>query len=47
MTNDWRSVLHTDNDQISKVKPISVYLGYRLALAIVHDIDGEPCDAFR
>src|SRR5262249_14846756 len=47
MSNDWQSILHTDKDQPSRVKPISVYLGYRLALLMVYRIDGMPCDAFR
>jgi len=47
MSNDWKSVLHSDKDQVSRVKPVSVYLGYRLALSIVYRIDGMPCDAFR
>jgi hypothetical protein len=47
MSNDWKSILHTDYDQVSKIKPASVYLGYRLALLMVYRIDGMPCDAFR
>jgi hypothetical protein len=47
MSNDWKSVLHSDKDQVSRVKPVSVYLGYRLALSIVYRIDGMPCAAFR
>jgi len=47
MSSDWKSVLHSDKDQVSRVKPVSVYLGYRLALSIVYRVDGMPCDAFR
>jgi hypothetical protein len=47
MSNDWKSILHTGEDKVSKVNPVSVYLGYRLALSLVYRIDGMPCDAFR
>ena len=41
------SILHTDEDQSSRVNPKSVYLGYRLALALLARVDASPCDAFR
>ena len=41
------AALHTDADQPSLINPTSVYLGYRLALALLAKVDGEPCDAFR
>jgi putative aminopeptidase FrvX len=47
LTNDWPKVLHTANDQVSKVHPESVYLAYRLALAMIWDLDAEPCDVSR
>lgn len=47
MNNQWASVLHSDDDQASKVNATSVYLGYRLALAMIARIDGSPCAAFR
>jgi hypothetical protein len=47
LTNDWQYVLHSRNDQISKVKPVSVYLGYRLALALLIRIDSSACAAYR
>jgi hypothetical protein len=47
MGNDWSSILHTAADQRSKVNSTSVYLGYRLALAVVYSIDKASCDAFR
>ena len=47
MTNDWPKLLHSSNDQASKVKPTSVYAGYRLALALVGRIDEAPCGDFR
>jgi Zn-dependent M28 family amino/carboxypeptidase len=47
MTNNWMSILHTDNDQPAKVNATSVYLGYRLALAMIVRVDGSSCNAFR
>jgi hypothetical protein len=47
VSSDWRLVLHTTNDQASKVIPASVYVGYRLALSIWNSADAAPCDAFR
>ena len=47
LTNDWRRVLHTPNDQVAKVHPESVYLGYRLALAMIWDLDSKPCEVCR
>jgi Zn-dependent M28 family amino/carboxypeptidase len=47
MTNEWPTILHTRNDQPAKVKPVSVYLGYRLALAMVIKLDNLPCGEYR
>jgi Iap family predicted aminopeptidase len=47
LSNEWMSVIHTGNDQVKKVKPVSVYLGYRLALAMWSRIEEAPCEAFR
>jgi Iap family predicted aminopeptidase len=47
LSADWFSILHTDRDQPSMVSPTSVYLGYRLALALLTRIDAMSCDAFR
>ena len=47
MANEWHTILHTRNDQPAKVNPISVYLGYRLALAMVRRFDEFPCGAYR
>jgi hypothetical protein len=44
---DWLSILHTEEDQPSKVNPTNVYLGYRLALALLTRVDAMSCDAFR
>lgn len=45
--NDWSKVMHSGNDQPSKVNAQSVYLGYRLALAMLVKIDEADCQAFR
>ncbi len=47
VTNDWRKVLHTSNDKPEKVDAVSVYLGYRLALALTVEVINAPCDAWR
>ncbi len=47
MNNDWRRILHTANDQASKVNQVSVYLGYRLVLAMVVRLDESACGDYR
>jgi len=47
MNNDWRRILHTANDQASKVNQVSVYLGYRLVLAMVVRLDESVCSDYR
>ncbi len=47
LTNIWRNILHTGNDQVKKVNFESVYQGYRLALALTVRIDQSDCGAFR
>lgn len=44
---EWSSIIHSHSDQISKVNPVSVYLGYRLVLALVSRIDSSSCAAYR
>jgi hypothetical protein len=47
LSNDWMKILHTSSDQQSKVIPLSVYLGYRLALLMWRTVDEAPCSAYR
>jgi putative aminopeptidase FrvX len=47
LTRDWPSVLHTNSDQSFKVNPASVYLGYRLVLAMIIRLNDSTCEAFR
>lgn len=47
LSSDWPKTLHSSNDKPEKVNRQSVYLGYRLALALLTKVDEFPCDAFR
>ena len=47
MAPDWPKVLHSENDRPAAVKPGSVYLGYRLALAMIVEINNSPPGAWR
>lgn len=47
LANDYQNIIHTHNDKPEKVNPQSVYLGYRLALALLTDLDKEACAAYR
>ncbi len=45
--NGWGEILHTKKDQVAKINATSVYLGYRLALALVAELDELPCEVSR
>lgn len=47
MNDEWASILHSRNDQSSKINPNGVYLGYRLALAMVFRLDSSSCGEYR
>jgi Zn-dependent M28 family amino/carboxypeptidase len=47
LSNEWQQVLHTHEDKVSKVNPASVFMGYRLALALFGEVENSACDAFR
>lgn len=47
MNNQWTSILHSMNDQSSKINPMSVYLGYRLVLALTVRLDAAACGEYR
>lgn len=47
LSNEWQKFLHNGNDQASKVNHVSVYLAYRLALAMVVSLDKSPCAAYK
>jgi hypothetical protein len=40
-------VIHTRNDQVPKVNAANVHLGYRLALALVAELDSLACEVSR
>ena len=47
LSNDFSTILHTHKDQSSKINPLSVYLGYRLALALTVRLSETPCGAYK
>ena len=47
LSNEWPTILHSRNDQPSRVNSMSVYLGYRLTLAVVSRLDKSPCAEYR
>ena len=47
LNKDWSKILHSKHDQVAKVNTASVYLGYRLALAMIVKLDASACDAYR
>ncbi len=47
LTEEWPKILHSKNDQATKVNSLSVYLGYRLALALLFRLDDLPCKEFK
>jgi len=47
ISNGWQQILHSDNDQVARVNALSVYIGYRLALALVGELHNLPCDVSR
>lgn len=47
MTANWMDIFHHKEDQATKVKPESVYLGYRLALSLIARLDEDSCGAYR
>ena len=47
LSNEWRQVLHTHEDKVSKVNLMSVFMGYRLALGLFGEVENSACDAFR
>jgi Zn-dependent M28 family amino/carboxypeptidase len=47
LINEWQKILHSDNDNPSRVNHDSVYLGYRLALSLLVRIDEADCQFFR
>src|SRR5262249_9022427 len=46
LSNDWRKVLHSSNDKSEKINHSNVYLGYRLAAALLVRVIDEDCQTF-
>jgi Iap family predicted aminopeptidase len=44
---DWRKILHSSNDKAAKINYESVYVGYRVALALLFRVDSADNQAFR
>ena len=47
LNNEWSTIIHSRKDQPPKVNAYSVYLGYRLALAVVSRLDAAPCETYK
>jgi Iap family predicted aminopeptidase len=45
--NGWADIVRTRRDQVAKVNTTSLYLGYRLALALVTELDNLACGVSR
>lgn len=47
LNSTWHSIIHTRNDQTSRLNAGSVYLGYRLALSMLLKVDASACGDYR
>ena len=47
LSSNWRKVLHTNGDSVTKVNALSVFMGYTLTLALLGEVEDSACDAFR
>jgi Zn-dependent M28 family amino/carboxypeptidase len=47
LADGYEKVIHTDKDKAKMVNPQSLYLGYRLALALIYRLEAAACDANR
>jgi putative aminopeptidase FrvX len=47
LNNDWQKILHSSNDNPSRINHESVYAGYRLALELLLRVDDADCQSFR
>jgi hypothetical protein len=47
LSYEWPRILHSSKDQSSKIDHESVYVGYRLSLALLLRVDEADCQAFR
>lgn len=47
LPSEWPKVFHTKNDQADRIKVENVYMGYKLALSILLQLDQKECGAYR
>jgi Zn-dependent M28 family amino/carboxypeptidase len=47
LNGNWPKILHSSNDDPSRINHDSVYMGYRMALALLLRVDGADCQSFR
>jgi Zn-dependent M28 family amino/carboxypeptidase len=47
LNNDWQKYLHSSNDKLSNINVRSVFLGYRLILPYLAELDSDSCDVYR
>ena len=47
LTNDFRKVLHTDNDRAAAAKAGSLYLSYRLIVELISSLDSTDCAVWK
>jgi Iap family predicted aminopeptidase len=47
LADGFEKIIHSANDKANKINADSVYLGYRLALALAAELVDLPCDAMR
>ena len=45
--NGWADLIHTRHNQVAKVNTTNLYLGYRLALALVTELNNLVCGVSR
>jgi Zn-dependent M28 family amino/carboxypeptidase len=43
LDKDWQNIIHTSNDKTEKIKPVSVYFGYRFGLSFLANLDANVC----
>jgi len=47
LNGNWPKILHSSNDDTSRINHDSVYMGYRMTLALLLRVDVADCQSFR
>jgi len=47
LNGNWTKILHSSNDETSRINHDSVYMGYRISLALLLRVDMADCQSFR